>query len=345
MLIIILFQCFINVFGVVYNPLGEYEELTGMLTDVHGNALPLEFNEPRWVTINYPHPPIDLVPGAPYPDCVLGPEHNWYQEEHPDIIGDGDALNPNGPHHMYPRYYIIKRRATIPRPANPLIRVPDPPAERIQILAMHAPVLRLIPGQQDRFFDQLLGLYCEDGFIETIDDYSRVRRKVQVLGEDGNERQRWVTYGTCGIEQKLLEICLHELGSLPMPRRDLLFEPDNQLNIYVPPPDDRVQLAIQLSRICERFVIIALPSSIIPRQARVTTSRKFQFFLKEAHQAGFEYVMVNGLNLGPGCERNQLGWEAFVVNQIANNEHLRTDLIRRSTVPGVAHQWYFCKYN
>ena len=91
MLIIILFQCFINVYGVAYYPLGEYDLDTGML------EIDLEFDEPRWVTINHPHAH-PWPANAPYPNCILGPEHFWYYEEHPDIVGNGTRENPTGPY-------------------------------------------------------------------------------------------------------------------------------------------------------------------------------------------------------------------------------------------------------
>ena len=335
MLIIILFQCFINVYGVAYYPLGEYDLDTGML------EIDLEFDEPRWVTINHPHAH-PWPANAPYPNCILGPEHFWYYEEHPDIVGNGTRENPTGPYANYPRYYIIKRRATIPR-------VPNPPAQRIQILALTNPVLQPMRGQQDKFHNQLLSLYCERGFIETIHQNSRIQRPL-ALGPDGIRRPRLITYGTCGIEQKLIEICLSDLdvGPLPIPTRDSLLTEvsfDIHLNRYIPTPQDRVQQFIQLARDCESFFVIELPSSISLNQQRGTTSRNFQLYLSTAHQARFDFVIMNGLNIGPGCAYNQLGWESYNINQIANNEQLRTELIRKTTQPGMLNQWYFCKSN
>ena len=316
MLIFVLFQCFKYVLGPVYQPLGE--------NDV-GNDPPLPFNEPRWVLVNFPHSP-PYPPNVPHPQCILDRAHNYMLETHPSILGNAlFPANANGPSAIYPRYYIMKRRVTYPG---------------IQVLALLTPEARQM--QPNRFRNQLLSIFCQNGYVETIDPVNRVQTRFRIT-INGRIQARIIRDGTCGIEEKLIKICLQDRKSLPVPEINSIFRPNLPLNnLYRGPDPGKVQNVRTLASRCQKFFIIDMPTVRDRHMRSDRASTILKYYLNAAQQAGFDRVLLNGLGLGAECEQ-QIGWGIYILDDVIENIVNRIRYIESTSENGFPQQWYFCK--
>ena len=315
MFTIIIYQYLVGVFGVsAYDRLYENDLRTGH---------PLVFDVPRWITINQ-----DNRPNCPnYPNCILSVQSNWIGETHPDIIGHGSPLLANGsanPAHiqpgiaaLLPRYYVNKRLTN---------------NNRVQIVALLNPEADLVA--HDIFETQLLSIFCHQGTIEAI-NLNTVRWNAQHMHP-----------GSCGIEEKLVEICLLDanVGSLPNPVDKIFQYPQRHPGPNVRP----LTIAKNLVNNCERFYVIELPVNSRLQNSRVN-ERLLQLYLKAAQKAGFGHVLVHGLGVR-GCAPNQLGWGVWRVDYLLPDQWEIRDLriaamwqYRRGYIHPVG-DWYFCRY-
>ena len=272
----------------------------------------LQFEIPRWVVISPNNNPA----------CVLTHQDNWNLEEHPAIVGNGTNNLPNGEYALRARYYIKKRWTRI---------------NQIQIVALLHPDAQLLAPVNDwedgRFPRQLMSITCHrPGRIETLDPRSRVIRP----------HNQHIRPGTCGIEERLYEICLldEDVGSLMY--KDYLFLP---IHPHYPTPKnyrDRTRQHLDLANNCERFFVIDLPSLILQSIRIGPMSSAVLTYLRGGDRAGFNMVMANGFGLGPGCSRNQVGWATFDLNDLLRYEDQRRDLLVKTRERHLVQAWFFC---
>ena len=306
-------QYLIGIIGAIeYQPLGQ----------PYTFFQPLQLGVPRWVAIER----------TEYPGCTLTHQDNYRNEEHIAIIGppilNGTHLNPKGPYALDPRYYVMKR----------LTRFQIPRIQRIQIFALLDPQLNPL-GPQDpntdlaRYPKQLLSIVCHrPGRIETIDPRSRVWTR------------RNLRPGACGIEERLIEICLgdQDVGTLDDDKKRNLFVPNPH---YPTNPDHYLNHEIG-ALMCDFFFIIDLPSLTTNNLQLRTMSEIILYYLKGGQRAGYDRVIANGFGLGAGCQPEHLGWDNFVLNDLVTNDFLRRDLLSRTTRQqqiNNRHAWYFGK--
>ena len=334
MLIVIVIQCFINIL-LAYEPL-RYRIVGNSVGIEFTPNSHLQFDEPRWVTINDPRRP------NRFPQCQLLRQHNWDEEDHPQIIGNWAtqeerqenmqaAANgtPRSDGYQYPRYYIIKRRTR---------------DRRIQVVALLNPEAPNIGWNRDRFQTQLLALICNNGIIENFRPDSRV------WGHQAEFDIPYLRPGSCGFEVQLIKVCLLDRAIPPFTDIDSLFTQE-MYGGYPQPTEDHEAVARQLASTCPRLFMIMLPTTVGGNlNAQGLTAHQtieFDRYLRAAHEVIFDRILVMGI--GISCPNNRfvrnrrLEWGSFELAQVMNDRNLKNNLLRRTTAPRLRQYWLFCK--
>ena len=300
------------IYAITYQPLGSNLNFDYAYNPAAHN---LQVDVPRWVIIDKVYD---------YPNCRLTPQDNYPNEEHTAIIGNGNYLHPNGPFALFPRYYIKKRLI-----GN----------DQVKIFALMNPQANSLPNHRIR--QQLLSIVCHrPGRIETIDPDSRIWS-----GRRNGTRKVRLLQGTCGIEERLIDICLGDSDVGSLIDRDYLFT--NEDPNYPEPHLDHVMNHLSLALSCEKFFIIELPS-LANFVTHTDMSEIILYYLKGGQRAGFDIVMMNGLGLGEQCQPQHLGWDNYCLNNLVTDDPLRRNLLGRTTSQGMPawnnqHFWFFCK--
>ena len=197
------------------------------------------------------------------------------------------------------------------------------------------------PNKPPRFRQQLLSIVCHrPGRIETIDPNSRVWS-----GRQNGTRKIRLKPWTCGIEERLIRICLEDSDVGSLISKDHLFEENPN---YPEPNLDHVMNHYELAVSCEKFFIIDLPSLRDNDLTLRAMSEIILHYLRGGQTEGFNRVMMNGLGLGEACQPEHLGWENFDLNDLVRDDFLRRHLLGKTTNEhrpawNNRHAWFFCR--
>ena len=288
------FVCVLGVYG------SEYQEYL--------NIFQLPFNFPMWTTLNLTHPSMA--------NCRLRAQDNWYQEEHPDIVGNGTPANPLGPQSRHPRYYLKKQRVH---------------GDKIQFLALLDPEAQSLPDNPylhpyPRYRRQLLAVFCKEGTIEPIRSQDRVH---QGIGEH-----------TCKLEETLISACYQDLDVGPYTGYGQIFLHNHHFREPYNAQSQRpnTENAKGLMRRCYLFKMK------LPRRFMMNVPDLLRPYLKMAYGLNFMFVSVQGLGLDDECQQDELSWAHYNINTLIGNDNLQIYIERQSNYEGMHQAWFFCRF-